>query len=261
MTTHQIAAVLLAAAVLAAPAPPIRRLRLPRRPADRWGPAIVTAGVVAALAVLAPLPLLVLCVVIGVLIVARIRRQRRNRRSLREGQEMAAALEVVVNELRIGAHPLAAFTVASAESRGDTARVLRAVAGRAQLGADVAEGMRVAARTSPVPNHWNRLAVFWDLAAQHGLALSTLMRAAHQDIMERQRFADRMHAALAGARATAAILAALPALGVLLGQLIGADPVRFLLAGGLGGALLAIGVCLICAGVFWADFIVDRLVT
>jgi tight adherence protein B len=87
------------------------------------------------------------------------------------------------------------------------------------------------------------------------------MRAAHRDIVERQRFADRMHAALAGARATAAILAALPALGVLLGQLIGADPVRFLLGGGVGGVLLGIGVGLICLGVTWADRIVDRLAT
>jgi tight adherence protein B len=154
-----------------------------------------------------------------------------------------------------------AFTVAAAESGGQTARSLRAVASRARLGADVAEGMRVMARNSAVPDHWNRLAVFWDLAAAHGLALSTLMRAAQRDIVERQRFADRMNAALAGARATAAILAALPALGVLLGQMIGADPVRFLLGDGVGGVLLGIGAGLICLGVTWADRIVDRLVT
>ena len=257
------AAVLLATAVLAAPGPPVRRMA---RIALTRGPtafpiAAVGAVMVAVLAMSAPPPLLMVCVLIGVLITARIRRYQRNRRILREGQAIAAALEVLIGELRVGAHPLDAFTVAAGESRGATARALRAVAGRARFGADVAEGMRVVASTSPVPDQWRRLAVFWDLAAEHGLALSALMRAAHRDIVERQRFADRMQAALAGARATAAILAALPALGVLLGQLIGADPIRFLLGGGLGGALLGIGVGLIALGVIWADRLVDRLVT
>lgn len=264
MSAHQLAAALLASAVLVAPAPAVRRIPMTRRPDHLPAVALTAtaaAAVAAVLAVLAPLPLLVLCLFSGLFIGARVRRRRRQHRCRREGQVMAAALEVLVGELRVGAHPLAAFTAAAAESVDDTARALRAVAGRAQLGADVAEGMRTVALTSPVPHHWTRLAVFWDLATQHGLALATLMWAAHRDIVERQRFADRMQAALAGARATTAILAALPALGVLLGQLIGADPVRFLLGGGLGGALLAIGVGLICVGVAWADRIVDRLAT
>ena len=261
MSAIAIAAMLLAVAVLAAPAPPVRRLpRAPRRAVPPAG-ALAAAACAAVLAVSAPLPLLAACVLGGLLIAARLARRHRNRRSRQEGRAMADALEVLVGELRVGVHPVTAFTVAAAESSGQTARSLRAVASRARLGGDVAEGMRVMARTSPVPDHWNRLAVFWDLAAEHGLALSTLMRAAHRDIVERQRFADRMHAALAGARATAAILAALPALGVLLGQLIGADPVRFLLGGGVGGVLLGIGVGLICLGVTWADRIVDRLAT
>ena len=85
------------------------------------------------------------------------------------------------------------------------------------------------------------------------------MRAAHRDIVDRQRFSERMHAALAGARATAVILALLPALGVLLGQDVGAHPIRFLLGSGLGGGLLMAGVGLVCAGLVWADRIVDRV--
>ena len=70
----------------------------------------------------------------------------------------------------------------------------------------------------------------------------------------------QLSASLAGTRATAAILACLPVLGVLLGQLIGARPVRFLFSGGPGGVLLLIGVTLISAGLIWADRIIDRLV-
>lgn len=173
---------------------------------------------------------------------------------------MAAALELLVGELRVGAHPNAAFAVAAAESEGRVGAALRAVANRARFGADVAEGIRSVAATSAVPAYWRRLAVSWELAAEHGLTVAALMRAAHSDIVDRQRFADRTHAALAGARATAAILAGLPALGIALGELIGAHPLRFLLGGGVGGVLLIGGCLLVCAGVSWADHIIDRLV-
>jgi hypothetical protein len=52
-----------------------------------------------------------------------------------------------------------------------------------------------------------------------------------RDIVERTRFSTRVHAGMAGARATAAVLAGHPVLGVALGQLIGAYPLRFLLSG------------------------------
>ena len=63
----------------------------------------------------------------------------------------------------------------------------------------------------------------------------------------------RGEAGMAGARATAAVLAGLPAVGVGLGQLIGADPVSFLLSGGIGGWLLVVGVLLACGGLLWSD--------
>ena len=172
---------------------------------------------------------------------------------------MAAALEVLVGELRVGAHPVQAFGIAADESGGVVARSLRAVASRARLGADVTAGLRAMADGSAVPVYWERMAACWQLAAEHGLGMSALMRAAHRDIVERQRFADRVEAGSAGARATAAILAGLPVIGVVLGQLVGAHPFRFLLNGGVGGWLLVTGVVLIGLGMAWSDRIVDRV--
>ena len=63
---------------------------------------------------------------------------------------------------------------------------------------------------------------------------------------------------MAGARATAAILASLPLLSVLMGQLIGARPIAFLLGGHAGGWLLVGGLGLVCAGLLWSDRITDR---
>ena len=135
------------------------------------------------------------------------------------------------------------------------------VAARAHLGADMVAGLTAVAAQSSVPAYWTRLAVFWELAARHGLPMSVLMRAAHRDIVDRRRFAARIRAALAGARATAAILAMLPLLGVLLGQMIGAHPIGYLCGGGTGGVLLVLGVGLIGAGLIWSDRIIGRLAT
>jgi tight adherence protein B len=129
------------------------------------------------------------------------------------------------------------------------------------LGADVGRGLRAVAAESALPVHWDRLAVCWHLAQSHGLSIATLMHAAHRDVVERSRFESRVAAGMAGARATAGVLAGLPLLGVGLGQMIGADPVRFLLSGGVGGWLLVVGSTLACSGLLWSDAITNRVLT
>ena len=87
----------------------------------------------------------VLCIaVVGATAALRYRRRRRIRRAAAEGHALQTALEVLVGELRAGAHPVRAFGVAADESAGAVAVSLRAVAARARLGADVAAGLRAA---------------------------------------------------------------------------------------------------------------------
>jgi tight adherence protein B len=263
-----LAAALLAMSVLAAPPPARRpaevlgRHRSNRRPIGLLAAAAVVAAAVVAAAVAvvaAPAVTIAASLVVATAAAARCRRRRRCLRRT-EGRALAAALEILVGELRVGAHPLRAFGVAAAEADGTVGAGLHAVAVRARLGADVGAGLRSVQAGSAVPTHWERIAVCWNLAARHGLAISTLMTAAHRDLADRQRFADRVDSGLAGARATATILAVLPVLGVLLGELVGAAPVRFLLDGGAGGWLLVAGVALGCAGAAWSGHIIDRLV-
>jgi tight adherence protein B len=213
---------------------------------------------VAAGAVLLPLTTVLATAVLAATGGLRYRRRRRSRRGMDEGRQLETAIDVLVGELRIGAHPAQGFAVAADEAAGPVADSCRAVAARARLGADVTAGLRSVAATSALPAQWDRLAVCWELASEHGLAMSTLMRAAQRDIVERQRFSGHVTSAMAGARATAAILAGLPMLSVLFGQLIGADPVAFLLAGHAGGWLLVVGVTLVCGGLLWSDRITDR---
>ena len=257
MSATATAAALLAAALVTTPS---KRRRVAAATSRRWLGRVPVwpAVVLGALATAMVSPAAAFAVGLVAAVIGRRRRRRmRGRQQYSEGQAMAAALEILVGELRIGAHPLRAFTVAAAESVGDVGASLRAVATRAELGADVAVGLRSAAGRSSVPAYWDRLAVCWQLAAEHGLPMSSLMRTAHCDIVGRQRFAGRVQAGLAGARATAAILAGLPFLGVALGEVIGAHPVQFLLSG--GGWLLVVGIGLVGVGATWSDHIIDRL--
>jgi len=232
-----LASLVLATAVLAAPH---RHRLMPQPRRGRRMPAVVA---VVALGTAAAVLLPVSVALAGVIVVGTVatRRRRMVARRARAGEAAAlqSALDVLVGELRVGAHPVAAFEVAAREVDGPVAGSLSAVAARARLGADVAAGLRSFAASSRLPDHWERLALFWRLAQAHGLAIATLMRAAHRDIVERERFSAHVDAGMAGARTTGVVLAGLPVLGIGLGQLIGADPVGFLFSDGIGGWLLA----------------------
>lgn len=251
------AAVALALALIVSPTNVASRLTRPdtRRPRrGRTGATVVVAATAAVVAwLLAPVTVLIATVLVGVTVALRRRRRRVRCRGAAEARALEDALDALVGELRVGAHPVAAFDAAAGEADDAVAGSLRAVAARARLGADVTAGLQSVAHTSAAPGHWLRIAVYWQLAETHGLAIATLMGTAQRDIAERQRFAAQVDAGMAGARTTATVLAVLPALGLGLGQLIGADPVRFLVSGGWGGWLLVVGIGLSCAGLLWSD--------
>jgi len=255
------AVLILAAALVVVPHRPLRRLGLASAPSrPRHG--VLTVG--CALAVLTTAVFVSVAasgsvIVVLASIALRRRRSRARRRRVEEAAALQGALGVLVGELRVGAHPVAAFESAAAEVDGRVADSLRAVAARARLGADVVAGLRSVAGQSAVPRYWERLSATWQLAQDHGLSIVALVRAAERDIVERERFASGVSAGMAGARATATILAGLPFLGVGLGHAIGADPAGFLLSGGVGGWCLMIGVTLACAGLAWSDRITGRV--
>jgi tight adherence protein B len=259
MTGTTWAAVLLAVATLIRPDSARRRLIRQRRSFPRR--ASLMAGVSAAVVMLscAP-PATAAAIAVAALTVASRRRRRNIRRlSVDENRSLAMALEVLVGELRIGAHPVSAFEVAADEASGMVKSVLSGVAARARLGGDVAAGLRAAGSRPALGAQWHRLAACWQIAADHGLPIAALVRAAQTDIVERQRFSERVDSSMAGARATASILATLPVIGVFLGELIGAAPLAYLTGGGIGGGLLAAGTGLLCLGVVWAGHITDRV--
>ncbi|MBL1077309.1 type II secretion system F family protein [Nocardia sp. 2] len=146
---------------------------------------------------------------------------------------------------------------AAGGSAGDVARAFSVSAARSRLGGSGAEALR--RPDSVVAVELSRLAEAWQVAESHGLALAELLAAARADLQGRNRFRERTRAALAGARATAAVLAGLPLLGVGLGQLMGAAPLLVLFDSAAGTLLLPLGVGLACAGLLWTDAITARV--
>ncbi len=96
-------------------------------------------------------------------------------------------------------------------------------------------------------------AAVWRLAERTGAPVADLVDRVEADgrAADRGRAAAAAHAA--GARATAMLLAGLPAGGIALGYAIGVDPLRVLLHTPLGAACVAGALVLQLGGLAWAD--------
>jgi tight adherence protein B len=90
------------------------------------------------------------------------------------------------------------------------------------------------------------------LAARTGAPLADVLDRVGGAMARDAEAAGQRTAALAGPRATARVLAWLPASGVLLGFALGADPAAVLLDGGAGTMLLVLGALLTAAGQVWS---------
>ncbi|MFC4081280.1 type II secretion system F family protein, partial [Amycolatopsis samaneae] len=102
------------------------------------------------------------------------------------------------------------------------------------------------------------LADVWALARKYGLPMAVVLDAARRDVEARLAFARRLRAKMAGPRASAAVLTGLPAVCVVLGQSMGADPVHVLTATVPGQLLLVAGSALIWTGGSWCRALLGK---
>ncbi|WP_051581552.1 type II secretion system F family protein [Pseudonocardia acaciae] len=185
----------------------------------------------------------------------------RRRRTEAELTALVDALGVMTTELRAGAHPANAAADAATSGTAAVHRVLASVATGARLGADVPALLgRYATAEPDLPGELERLAGAWALAERHGVALAELLDAVRADLDARIRLTGQVTAQLAGPKASAAVLAGLPLLGIALGQGIGANPWHVLTATPVGQLLLVVGTALVCAGVTWSGRIMSKAV-
>jgi tight adherence protein B len=105
-----------------------------------------------------------------------------------------------------------------------------------------------------------RVAAAVQLSARTGCSLAGVVTAVEDDLRARLHAGQELRSAVAGPRASAAVLAGLPVLGLLMGSGVGADPWRVLTTTGPGTVLLVLGVALELAGTAWSARLVRRAV-
>ncbi|HUQ55647.1 type II secretion system F family protein [Lentzea sp.] len=184
-------------------------------------------------------------------------KQNKRAKALKAATEaLSNGLGGVVDELRAGAHPAAAAEGAAQDTPAPASEVLKAAAATARMGGDVERTLREL-RQPLLETATDQLARAWHVSAKHGVALADVLDATRRDLDEQAAFARQVNARMAGPRASAAVLAALPVLGLLLGELSGARPLHVLTGTPAGQVLLVLGAVFLAAGLWWTRRITE----
>ena len=184
---------------------------------------------------------------------------------LHEMSLMVAQLSAL---LRAGRAPAAMWQQAASSVRGgdkgEAATILDAAGRAAALGLPVGPAIRRAALGSDVQSRkvgapvFDDLAVCLEVAEATGCPLAVVLDRLASHLEDDADAAAARATALAGPKATAQILSVLPLVGLAVGALMGADPLRVLLETPLGILCLASGIVLTLAGRMWSARLVVR---
>lgn len=185
------------------------------------------------------------------------------RRRLRDEADLvglADGLAALGAELRAGRPPEdAARRAAEASGRPRCARALiRAVVPSATPPPLSATGPAPPCPAEPFTEAVRRISVAATLSARTGCSLAAVIGAVEDDLRVRLGHARELRSQTAGPRASVALLAGLPLLGLAMGSGVGADPWHELTATGTGQLLLVLGVVLELTGIAWSARLTAR---
>ncbi len=175
-------------------------------------------------------------------------------RPQRESARRAAELEWVEAlgaEVRAGRDPSSAL-VAASSSVPVCPRALAAARG----GGSVVAALRLDGARSDLVRG---VAACWEVAEGSGAGLAASLATLADAARETERVRRELQAGLAEPRATAVVLTALPLVGLALGSMLGADPLRWLLGSSAGLLVLGAGLVLEAAGAAWVWRITSSL--
>jgi tight adherence protein B len=203
----------------------------------------------------------------------RLRRRKREDR-LREHRRTAVVglCAALAGELRTGATPHQAVEMVAGEYLAEPVPMRASGFGRlawlspaganqvvldctvllaaVRFGGEVPEAFRALAEL-PGAEGAAGIAACWQVASSSGAGLAAGLDRVAEGLRAERALKETVRAELAGPRSTAALLAALPLFGLLLGAALGADPLRMLLHTPAGMACLSLGALLECAGLAW----------
>ena len=188
-----------------------------------------------------------------------------SRRESKQIGTLLVATRTLAREVRTGADPVAAVRATAAAHPPCAAALDRLAAVVVGSGGDPgrsagvrAAGVRSGGRMDQHAEVMARLGDGWQLSVRYGVPWAALIETVATDLDDRRRAESLRTAQVAGPRVSGYVLAVMPALGILLGAGMGADPLHVLLATGVGGVLLLVGSALTCLGLAWTAAIVRR---
>lgn len=161
--------------------------------------------------------------------------------------EVAHACQVLARLVAVGQTPAEALRTAA-----EDCPVLIEAASMQQIGGDPVSVWRSAA-TLPGQTGLLALARGWQVSHATGAAMARPLGDVAVALRADRVLANVVQGELAAPRATGRLLAMLPLAGLVLGYLIGGDPVAFLLDNWVGQLCLVIGIGLACGGVLWVE--------
>jgi tight adherence protein B len=219
-----------------------------------WLIAAVLGSAVVALRV-PILPVVVLSA--GAVVATRVRRnlQAANARD----RCAAATVEItfaLAGELRAGRTPAQALAAVAAVA-GPLRPALEAAGAAVSVGADPADELARAA-AEPGAERLRYVAAAWAVAESAGGRVAVVLERLSEAMDCDDEVRQELDAAMAGPRATIALLAGLPLLGLALGQAVGARPLGLLVHRPLGWALLSAATILDGLGVIATRTIARR---
>ncbi len=217
------------------------------------GPALAGAGVVGALAGVVIAGGVPLAVAAAAVCGAGWRVSRdvvRRRAAASRHAQLLTSLRVLIGELEVGARPSAALTAAA-----QAAPAHETVFGTAATAAaDTGEAGTVLTADPDT----RAIGLAWRLGEDTGVELAAVLSRVALDLAAQDEQRRSVAIALAGPRASAALLTGLPLLGIALGAAMGARPWAFLFGSGAGRIVCCVGVLLDVAGVLWMRRILRR---
>ncbi|WP_283139770.1 type II secretion system F family protein [Rhizohabitans arisaemae] len=165
--------------------------------------------------------------------------------------------EGLAAELHAGRAPEDALVRAIKSLEPDCSRLFDSVVAVAGEGGDIPDALRAAL---PGLDGVRELAACWQVSIVAGGTLAPLVENVARTLRDSEAHRQQITAELAGARATARLLAILPIIGMSLGVAMGMEPFSYLFGTLPGLICLVIGIGLNLVGLAWVRRLVKAAV-